>query len=70
MKYKYICNKCNSNFNEPIQNKQIESSLIRSAILVCPYCRSVNIDLTNQAKLLIQRRAKINKIQNDKSGIN
>jgi Zn finger protein HypA/HybF involved in hydrogenase expression len=71
MLYKYICNSCKSLFQELDDNKNIESSLVRYAILICPYCKSSHIDLTEHAKLLLDRKAKINKIENEyEQGIN
>jgi len=69
MLYKYICNSCKSVFHELDENKEIESSLVRYAILICPYCKSSQIDLTEHAKLLLDRKAKINKIENEQQGI-
>lgn len=67
--YKYICDKCSAKFDEPADLKKIASLLVRSSFLVCPYCRCNNIRLTDHGKLLIERRAKIQKIENDTRGI-
>jgi Zn finger protein HypA/HybF involved in hydrogenase expression len=63
MKYKYLCNHCKSLFEELEDFKKIESSLIRYSLLICPYCKSENIGLTDQAKLIIDRSEKIKKIK-------
>ena len=65
MRYKYVCNSCKSLFEELDDFKEIESSLVKYALLICPYCKSQNIGLTDHAKLLIDRRAKIEKIENN-----
>ena len=64
--YKYSCNTCESQFNEPLENKEIKSKLIRWTILSCPYCSSNNLHLTEWGKLLVHRKAKINKIDESK----
>lgn len=61
--YKYRCKFCNSFFNESDITKQIKSILVRYSKIECPYCASRDIELTEQAKLLIERKAKINKIE-------
>ena len=62
---KYICNHCSKEFDEPSTNKLITSLLIRNMFLVCPYCRSDSIELTEIGKLLIERKKKINKINGE-----
>ena len=58
---------CGKEFDEDLVNKKILSLLTRSLIITCPYCSCNSVNLTNKGKLLIERRAKINKIENDRS---
>ena len=69
---KYRCITCNAIFDEPAHNKTIASLLVRQIFLVCPYCKSNNIVLTDKGKLLLDRKTKIEKIEknNDTTGIN
>ena len=60
---KYRCNSCNIEFDEPIENKNIRSLLTRVTILMCPNCKNTNIDLTGHGKLVVERKAKIKKIE-------
>lgn len=60
---KYHCIDCNIEFNESDENKKIKSSLTRSLILKCPNCNSHSINLSEQGILLIERKAKIEKIE-------
>ena len=62
---KYICNNCNKNFGKDAE-EQIESLLFRYLLLVCPYCKSGNVILSEQGKLLIERQTKINKLYEPK----
>ena len=64
---RYICQDCNKEFDEPIEYKiTISSKLTRLLILKCPFCNSHNTSLSEQGKLLIERKAKIDKIENKK----
>jgi hypothetical protein len=60
---KYHCTNCNADFDEPIENKQIPSLLARLTILMCPNCKNTNINLTEHGKLMVERKAKIKKIE-------
>jgi DNA-directed RNA polymerase subunit RPC12/RpoP len=62
---RYICLDCNAEFDEPTENKKIESRFIRYNILRCTYCSSNRIRLSEQGKLLVERRAKIKTIENE-----
>ena len=66
---KYICLNlsCNHEFDESSENKEINSKLIRMCILKCPNCGSNVIELSKQGKLLVERKAKIDKIENNKT---
>jgi len=61
---KYVCLSCGKEFDEPTENKKVESRLVRVNILKCVYCESYSITLSQQGKLLVERRAKIDKIEN------
>lgn len=67
--YKYHCNFCGTFFNESDITLQIKSKLIRYTKIECPYCASRDIELTEQAKLLIERKAKIDKLNENSEGI-
>lgn len=56
---------CDKEFD--VNDKKMLSLLVRSLIIACPYCMGTDIYLTNKGKLLVERRAKINKIENDKT---
>jgi len=64
---KYICKNCEILFDEPIENKDIKSWFVRLNILICPKCKSNDIGLSEHGKLLVERKAKINKIENNKN---
>ena len=79
---KYICTQCSKKFNEPkefefkpesntffkttAQYNRSESRLVRYINLQCPFCYSFSISLTEKGKLMIERKAKIEKIENKK----
>jgi hypothetical protein len=66
---KYFCINCNQKFNKTFEEQQEKdksaSKLVRLILSTCPYCRGVEIYLTEHGRLLVERRAKINKIQNE-----
>jgi len=59
---KFICLTCGDKFKEST-NKKTKSLLVDSLIISCPTCDSKNISLTEKGKLLVDRKAKINKIK-------
>jgi len=63
---KYICKNCDTLFDEPIENKNIKSWFVRLHILKCTECNSNDIGLSEHGKLLVERKAKINRIENKK----
>ena len=62
---KYRCVNCGEEFNEPAENKEIKSRFVRAHILKCPQCDSNNFSLSEHGKLLVDRKAKIEKIKNN-----
>lgn len=64
LKMKYKCNNCNEKFDEDLVNKEIPSLLTRSLIITCIYCGSNNINLSDQGKLQVDRKAKLKKLKN------
>lgn len=58
---KYFCMNCNLQFNSPDEYKEL-NSLIKSLMLKCPNCNSSYITLTEKGKLLVERKAKIKKL--------
>ena len=46
-------------------NKNSSSILVRSLVFNCPYCPLGEIELTDQSKLMLERKTKIIKIEND-----
>lgn len=67
---KYFCINCDQKFDKTFEEQQEEieksaSKLVRSILRTCPYCRGIEIYLTEQGKLLIERKAKIDKIKNN-----
>lgn len=61
----YHCKYCDAIFQETLVNKQIKSLLTRVLVNICPYCASNDVELTEKSKLLLARRTKINKIENE-----
>ena len=66
MKMKFVCLNCGNKFKELPINKRSNSLLLEALIIYCPKCDSDNVSLTEKGKLLIERKAKINKIENGK----
>lgn len=64
---KYICWDCGKEFDEPAENKKVESKLVRSSILKCVHCKGNMFELSEHGKLLVERKAKIDKIENTQS---
>lgn len=62
---KYRCVSCGEEFNEP--EKLSGSRFIRMLLIQCPECEGRIIELTEHGKLLIERKAKIDKIKNNKT---
>ena len=62
---RYICLICGKEFDEPTENKEIKSQFVRVHILKCIHCGDHNIKLSEHGKLLVERKAKINKIENE-----
>jgi DNA-directed RNA polymerase subunit RPC12/RpoP len=62
---RYVCLSCGKEFDEPIENKEIKSRLVRVNILKCTHCNSHSTTLSEQGKLLVERKAKIDKIENN-----
>lgn len=67
MKLIFICNYCQAEF-EP-RTMYLENSYKNSRYIVCPYCASTDTQLTEQSKIILDRKEKIDKI-NDKKGRN
>lgn len=65
---KYICLSCGKEFDEPTENKEIKSRFVRLHILKCNSCESYDVTLSEHGKLLVERKAKINKIENESKG--
>lgn len=63
----YICKTCGAIFEEPEANKQMESLLARFLMTSCPYCASVQVELTEKSRLLFNRKIKLNKIEESRS---
>lgn len=65
---KYFCSSCDKEFNKTFEEQQeiidkYVSKLVKSILRTCPYCRGTEIYLTNHGRLLIERRAKLEKIK-------
>jgi hypothetical protein len=63
---KYFCKHCGSIFEPPFQGNKYQSLLVTLLRVECIYCKSTDIELTEKSKLLIERKAKINKIEENK----
>ena len=61
---KYQCFDCNARFN---LSKKSSSSLVNITILTCHFCKSTNVGLSDIGKILIERKAKINKLESEKT---
>jgi len=63
---RYFCDNCDKEFNKTFEEQQEKdksaSKLVRSILRTCPYCRGIEIYLTEHGRLLVERRAKIDKI--------
>jgi len=62
---KYKCKDCLREFDDSSFNKNSSSILVRSLVFNCPYCPLGEIELTDQSKLMLERKTKIIKIEND-----
>lgn len=66
---KYVCNTCKSFFN--LTKIDSPSLLVKYTwTIICPYCGSKDIKMTDIAKLQIDRKQKISKIENESKRIN
>jgi len=62
---KYKCKKCSSEFDDDLLKVSSSSLLTTLLLLYCPYCLHGDMELTEQSKLKLVRKAKIIKIEND-----
>ena len=65
---KYFCTNCDKEFDKTFEQKQQgyfdnASKLVKSILRTCPYCRGVEIYLTEHGRLLVERGAKLEKIK-------
>jgi DNA-directed RNA polymerase subunit RPC12/RpoP len=64
---KYYCVDCDKNFDESSDSFEIEGKLIRIMSIRCPKCNSSNVCLSEHGKKMVERKAKINKIETTNS---
>lgn len=60
---KYHCVDCDKDFDESSNNFEIKGKLIRILSIRCPNCNSSNVCLSETGKKMVERKAKINKIE-------
>jgi len=66
----YVCKHCGCIFEPPFRDNKYQSLLVKllAIAIECPLCGRdyTDIELTKKSKLLLDRKAKINKIEENK----
>jgi DNA-directed RNA polymerase subunit RPC12/RpoP len=64
---KYHCIDCDKDFDESSDILEIKGKLIRILFVRCPNCNNSNVCLSENGKKMVERKAKINKIETTNS---